>query len=57
MRTRSAPRSQGGAAVAEPADTIGRVQALWCPAGLRRQQERCTAAADRRGFGLALIGE
>lgn len=58
----AAPRSQGGAAVAgttvaEPADTIGRVQALWCPAGLRRQQERCTAAADRRGFGLALIGE
>lgn len=40
-----------------PADNIGRVQALWCPAGLKRQQERCTAASDPRGFGLALIGE
>lgn len=65
----AAPRSFAGAtpsgttvadaddATARPADTIGRVQALWCPAGLNRQQERCTAVSDRRGFGLALVGD
>ena len=49
--------ADAGEATDRPADNIGRVQALWCPAGLKRQQERCIAASDRRGSGLALIGE
>lgn len=39
---------------AKPAKSLGRVQAIWCPAGLFRGAESCRFATDPRGFGLAL---
>jgi hypothetical protein len=37
-----------------PIDGMGRVQAIWCPAGLVRGQRSCVFSSDPRGHGLAL---
>jgi gamma-glutamyltranspeptidase / glutathione hydrolase len=34
---------------------IGRVSALWCPNSLQADPKTCQAAADPRGFGLAVV--
>lgn len=39
----------------EPIDIIGRVSALWCPKSLKTDENACQAAADPRGFGLAIV--
>lgn len=35
---------------------LGRVNALWCPGGLRKGSHTCAIRADIRGFGLAAGG-
>jgi gamma-glutamyltranspeptidase/glutathione hydrolase len=40
----------------EPWPAIGRLHAVWCPNGAKSNPELCRAAADRRGFGLAVDG-
>jgi gamma-glutamyltranspeptidase / glutathione hydrolase len=44
---------RGGGQSMPPEQALGRVQALWCPAGLLRGPKDCRFATDRRGFGLA----
>ena len=44
---------RGGGGGALPPAPIGRVQAIWCPAGLVRGQRGCRFASDPRGHGLA----
>jgi gamma-glutamyltranspeptidase/glutathione hydrolase len=48
---RAALTAQGLQAV--PVDRLGRVNALHCPRGLRRDPDECEVASDRRGWGLA----
>ena len=36
-------------------DSIGRVNAIWCPKSLQRDSSSCSADADPRAFGLAVI--
>jgi gamma-glutamyltranspeptidase/glutathione hydrolase len=42
---------------AVPAQRLGRVNAIACPAGLQSSPETCAAATDPRGFGLAASTE
>ena len=42
---------------AVPAERLGRVSAIACPAGLQSSPETCAAATDPRGFGLAVSTE
>jgi gamma-glutamyltranspeptidase / glutathione hydrolase len=42
---------------AVPAERLGRVNAIACPAGLQSSPETCAAATDPRGFGLAASTE
>ncbi|MGH6881676.1 gamma-glutamyltransferase [Hypericibacter sp.] len=36
-------------------DSIGRVNAIWCPKSLQRDSSSCSADADPRAFGLAVV--
>jgi gamma-glutamyltranspeptidase/glutathione hydrolase len=36
-------------------DSIGRVNAIWCPKSLQRDSASCSADADPRAFGLAVV--
>jgi gamma-glutamyltranspeptidase/glutathione hydrolase len=38
-------------------ESLGRVNAIACPGGLQSSPERCDAATDPRGFGLAINTE
>jgi gamma-glutamyltranspeptidase/glutathione hydrolase len=38
-------------------ESLGRVNAIACPGGLQSSPERCGAATDPRGFGLAINTE
>ena len=48
---RAALAAQGLQAV--PVDRLGRVNALHCPIGLRRNSDDCEVVTDPRGWGLA----
>jgi gamma-glutamyltranspeptidase/glutathione hydrolase len=43
----------GGGSGSLVVEALGRVQAIWCPAGLKRGQKSCRFASDPRGQGLA----
>lgn len=36
-------------------DSIGRVNAIWCPKSLQRDSSTCSAVADPRAYGLAVV--
>nr|MDJ0969022.1 hypothetical protein [Kiloniellales bacterium] len=48
---RAALTVQGLQAV--PVERLGRVNALHCPIGLRRNPDKCEVATDPRGWGLS----
>jgi len=59
--TESIDRSQGESALTqrghqtEKIDIIGRVNAIWCPKSIQRDSTGCSATADPRAFGLAVV--
>jgi gamma-glutamyltranspeptidase/glutathione hydrolase len=59
--TESIDRSQSDSALTqrghqtEKIDIIGRVNAIWCPKSLQRDSNSCSAAADPRAYGLAVV--
>jgi gamma-glutamyltranspeptidase/glutathione hydrolase len=59
--TESIDRSQGESALTQRGhqtqkiDIIGRVNAIWCPKSIQRDSTGCSAAADPRAYGLAVV--
>lgn len=59
--TESIDNSQSASALAQRGhqtqqiDTIGRVNAIWCPKSLQRDATTCSAEADPRAYGLAVV--
>jgi gamma-glutamyltranspeptidase/glutathione hydrolase len=59
--TESIDRSQADSALTQRGhqtqkiDIIGRVNAIWCPKSMQRDSASCSAAADPRAYGLAVV--